>query len=35
MKRYIRAMALSRKSALDKLQSYSEVIERHLVECVV
>lgn len=35
MKRYIYAMAIPRKNALDKLSSYSDVLERHVIECVV
>lgn len=35
MKRYIYAMAIPRKNALEKLSSYSDVLERHVIECVV
>lgn len=35
MKRYIKAMALPRKDAISKLSNYSEMIERHVIECVV
>lgn len=35
MKRYIYAMAIPRKSALDQLSSYSDVLLRHILECVI
>lgn len=35
MKRYIRAMAVPRKEATSKLNSYADVIQRHVIECVV
>lgn len=35
MKRYIYAMAISKHDARLKIESYQDIIKRHLIECVV
>ena len=35
MKQYIRAFALPRKKAINKLDSYSEQLDEHIIKCII